>query len=509
MNTPLNISIGPDHHLTHQEVDLVANNPNTRVVLSSAAVDAVQKARAEVDRLVAEMRPVYGLTTGFGKFKDKFINQKDTATLQSNLIRSHSAGVGEPLSIPHTRAMLLVRINSLALGYSGIRIETLNHAVELLNRNIIPVVPSQGSVGSSGDLAPLSHLGLALMGEGEVWHQGERTETHSVFAQTGLRPIAFAAKEGLAWNNGTSCMLGTIACTLTLAERLVANADGAAALTVEAVQGVTTAFDAKVHKVRPHPGQIETAATLRTLLDGSKLVNRDPKRIQDSYSIRCIPQVHGAVKDCIAYVRAVVDRELNSVTDNPLIFAHEHEVISGGNFHGEPLAIAADALGIALSCLGNISERRTAKLVDSATSEGLPLFLVAPERGGLENGLMIPQYVAAALVSENKTLAHPASVDSIPTSANQEDYVSMGSIATRKAWSIAVNVSNVLAIEYLTNTQAIEFRGKDLLGPATRRIYDMIRTTVPPIDFDRAFSGDIDAIAGMIRSGSLSTAITV
>lgn len=503
MSKPPGITIGPDHPLTHLEVDLVANNPGTRVVLSSDAVKAVERARAEVDHLIAEMRPVYGLTTGFGKFKDKFIDQQDTAALQSNLIRSHSTGVGEPLSIAHTRAMLLVRINSLAQGYSGIRLETLTLALELLNRNIIPVVPSQGSVGSSGDLAPLSHLGLALMGEGEVWDGGKRSATAAVLAKAGIRPIAFAAKEGLAWNNGTSCMLGTIACTLALAERLVANADGAAALTVEAVQGVTTAFDSKVHRVRPHPGQIETAATLRTLLDGSKLVNRDPKRIQDSYSIRCIPQVHGAVKDCIAYVRSVVDRELNSVTDNPLIFADEHEVISGGNFHGEPLAIAADALGIALSCLGNISERRTAKLVDSATSEGLPLFLVVPERGGLENGLMIPQYVAAALVSENKTLAHPASVDSIPTSANQEDYVSMGSIATRKAWTIALNVGNILAIEYLTNTQAIEFRGKDLLAPATRRIYDTVRTKVPPIDGDRVFSGDIEAIAGLIRSGQL------
>lgn len=503
MTRSITLEIGPDHHLTHHEVDLVAHNPLVQVIFSSAAVSAVERARAEVDSLIKEMRPVYGLTTGFGKFKDKFIHQDDTAALQANLIRSHSTGVGEPLSIPHTRAMLLVRINSLAQGHSGIRIVMLEQALALLNRNLIPVVPSQGSVGSSGDLAPLSHLGLALMGEGEIWYQGKRRPTVEVLVAEGMKPVMFAAKEGLAWNNGTSCMLGTIACTMALAERLVAAADRSAALTVEAVQGMTAAFDSKVHAVRPHPGQIATAETMRRLLRGSKLVDHNPKRIQDSYSIRCIPQVHGAVKDCLDYVRAVVDRELNSVTDNPLIFPTEHEVISGGNFHGEPLAIAADALGIAMSCLANISERRTAKLVDSATSEGLPLFLVAPERGGLENGLMIPQYVAAALVSENKMLAHPASVDSIPTSANQEDYVSMGSIACRKAWTICQNVANVLAIEFLTNTQALEFRDKTLLAPATKKVYDTIRIKVPPINADRVYTPDIEAIKSLIVGGVL------
>lgn len=503
MSHETTLTIGPDHHLTHREVDVVAHNPSTRVVLSSEAVAAVERARAEVDALIKEMRPVYGLTTGFGMFKDKFIHQEDTAALQANLIRSHSTGVGEPMSIPHTRAMLLVRINSLSQGHSGIRMVMLNQALELLNRNLIPVVPSQGSVGSSGDLAPLSHLGLVLMGEGEVWYKGVRTPTADVFAAEGMQPVMFAAKEGLAWNNGTSCMLGTIACTMALAERLVEAADRSAALTLEAVRGMTAAFDPKVHAVRPHPGQVATAATIRDLVQGSKLVNENLKRIQDSYSLRCIPQVHGAVKDAVEYVRSVVDRELNSVTDNPIIFPEEHEVISGGNFHGEPLAIAADTLGIAMSCLANISERRTAKLVDSATSEGLPLFLVAPERGGLENGLMIPQYVAAALVSENKMLAHPASVDSIPTSANQEDYVSMGSIACRKAWQICQNVSHVLAIEFLTNTQALEFRDTTLLAPATKKLYQTIRAKVPPIDADRVYTPDIEAINKLIVGGNL------
>lgn len=494
------IAVGPDKHLTMEGVTEVAHDLSVNVRLSPLAKRRVAESRAVVERMVARKRIVYGVTTGFGNFKNKIIGIKDTAELQRNLMRSHSVGVGEPLAPEMVRAALLVRLNSLAQGYSGVRLELLDFLCEVLNHGIVPVVPSQGSVGSSGDLAPLSHMGLALMGEGEAWHKGRRMKGSEALRRAGLTPITFEAKEGLAWNNGTSVMTGIAALAAHGAEQLADAADMACALSLEAVCGVSAAFEEQVHKIRPHPGQIIVAERIRRFIAGSRLVDSVSNRVQDSYSLRCAPQVHGAARDAIRYVADVVERELNAVTDNPLIFARPARAVSGGNFHGEPIAIAMDTLAIAIAELANISERRTAKLVDAATNEGLPMFLIASEKAGLHSGLMMPQYTAAALVSENKVLAHPASVDSIPTSANQEDHVSMGTIAARKAWSILENAWNVIAIEYLTTTQASDFRGPRKLGKKTYEMYKFIRKGVPVIREDREFASDIKRIRILLKS---------
>jgi len=450
--------------------------------------------------MLEQKKIVYGITTGFGSFKNKFIDKKDTEELQKNLIRSHSAGVGELLAPEFVRAAMVVRLNSLSQGYSGVRIELLDFLCEVINKNIVPDVPSQGSVGSSGDLAPLSHMGLVLMGEGSALYKGKKMSGINALKKAGLKPIIFHAKEGLAWNNGTSVMTGIAALILVRAKRLIDVADASCALTIEAICGTSDAYNEKIHAIRPHPGQIISANNIRTYFKGSKLVDFFPNRIQDAYSIRCSPQVHGAVRDAITYVEAVIDRELNSVTDNPLIFEKPERALSGGNFHGEPVAIAMDTFGIAISELANISERRTAKLVDSSTNEGLPMFLIAEEKAGLHSGLMISQYTAAALVSENKVLAHPASVDSIPTSANQEDHVSMGTIAARKAVKILENAENVLAIELLTNTQAIDFRDPKKLGDITKKVYSLIRKHVDYLGGDRELASDINKIHKILVS---------
>lgn len=492
------LTIGPDHHLTPGEVHAIAHNPGIKVVLSSRARAKLAESRGVVDSMVAERKIVYGVTTGFGSFKNKAISRDDVAALQKNLIRSHSVGVGPALPAEVVRACFLVRLNSLAQGYSGVRLELVDLLTAIINKNIIPFVPSQGSVGSSGDLVPLSHMGLILMGEGRAWYKGELMAGDEALGMAGLSPLVFAAKEGLAFNNGTSAMTGIAALAIHDAERLVAIADMGCALTLEAVCGVTGAFDERVHMVRPHPGQAKSAENIRKFIRGSKLINSVPSRVQDGYSLRCAPQVHGAIRDAIAYAKSTVERELNSVTDNPLIFSEPRgEAISGGNFHGEPIAIAMDTLGIAISELANISERRTARLVNSETNEGLPLFLIARDKAGLHSGLMIPQYTAAALVSENKILAHPASVDSIPTSANQEDHVSMGTIAARKALNILQNTENVLAIEYLTATQAIDFRQPEKLGKFTKLAYAITRRRVPMIKADRELHKDVTKIREM------------
>jgi histidine ammonia-lyase len=499
-----NLELGPDHVLTTEEVYRVATGLVPQVSLSGDALDAIDRSRKVVENLIENGEVVYGITTGFGMFKDVYVEPEKAAQLQTNLIRSHAVGVGGELSSEVIRGALLARVNSLAKGYSGIRRQLAETALALLNADICPVVPSQGSVGASGDLAPLSHMGLALMGEGEVRHRGARMPSRDALAAEGIEPITFTAKEGLAWNNGTSVMLSTLSLALYRAEYLADIADIACAMTLEAVQGTGNAFRAQIHQVRPHAGQSISAQRIRNVVKGSKLVDAVPGRVQDAYSIRCAPQVHGASRDALTYVRSVVDIELNSVTDNPIVFPDTGEILSGGNFHGEPLAQAADTLAIAVSEFGAISERRTARLVDSHTNEGLPLFLIPTESAGFHSGLMMPQYTAAALASENKSLSHPASVDSIPTSANQEDHVSMGSIATRKALKVVEHVESILAIELLTAVQAVEFRGPDLLAPKTRAVYDLVRAAMPFVAEDRALYLDIEAVRGAMLGESMA-----
>ncbi|MDB5194627.1 MAG: histidine ammonia-lyase [Parcubacteria group bacterium] len=485
------IEIGPDRHLTPETVDSISRSRLLKVRLSAEARRRTKASRLIVEKMIKDKKVVYGVTTGFGNFKDKIISPDEVENLQKNLIRSHATGVGPLLSSEEVRAAMLVRLNSLSQGYSGVRHVLLDLLCELINRDVTPIVPSQGSVGSSGDLAPLSHIGLVLMGEGEAMYKGKRMSGTLALKSAKLSPIAFAAKEGLAFNNGTSVMTGIAALAFIRARRLADLSDMAAALTIEASCGVSSALDKRIHDLRPHPGQKKSAENIRNLLKGSKLVDSMPGRIQDSYSLRCTPQVHGAARDAISYAEAVLTREINAVTDNPIIFPDG--AISGGNFHGEPIAISFDTLGIAVSELANISERRTAKLVDPSTSNGLPAFLIAPEKAGLHSGLMIPQYTAAALVSENKVLAHPASVDSIPTSANQEDHVSMGTIAVRKAAKILDNSEYVLAIEFLTACQGIDFRKPQHLAPNTAKAYKAMRKRVSYISEDRELHKDIEA----------------
>ncbi len=495
-----NLEIGPDHHLSPEAVDLVAHNVKAKVKLSAIAKRRIKKSRDVVERMLKGRKVVYGITTGFGSFKDKLISAEDVEELQKNLIRSHSTGVGELFSIEQVKAAMLVRLNSLAQGYSGVRLEFLELFCEMINRNVIPAVPSQGSVGSSGDLAPLSHIGLVLMGEGKAFYKGKLMPGGTAMKKAGLSPTVLAAKEGLAFNNGTSVMTGLAALALVKTKKLVNLADVGCALTLEASCAVSSAFDKRIHNLRPHPGQKLVAENIRKFIAGSRLIDSVPGRIQDSYSLRCTPQIHGASRDAIAYVEETVVRELNSVTDNPLIFQNPDQAISGGNFHGEPIAIAFDTLAIAISEIANISERRTAKLIDPSTSNGLPAFLISPDKAGLHSGLMISQYTAAALVSENKVLAHPASVDSIPTSANQEDHVSMGTIAVRKAVKIIENVENVLAIEFLTACQAIDFRNPKKLGKLTKIYYKAIRRKVPFLSHDRELHKDIEKVREVMRN---------
>ncbi len=496
------LDLGPDHTLTVEEVHRVATDITFEVSLSEAAISAIQRSREVVERLIEKGSVAYGITTGFGKFKDVYIEADKVSQLQTNLIRSHAVGVGDEYPEEIVRASLLTRVNSLSKGYSGIRPELAETALAILNNNICPIVPSQGSVGASGDLAPLSHIGLTLMGEGEAMYQGRRMQSSEALTLAGITPITFTAKEGLAWNNGTSVMLATLSLALKRARVLADIADIACAMTLEAVCGTSDAFRKEVHAIRPHVGQKVSAERIWDMIQGSLLVNSVPGRIQDAYSIRCAPQVHGASRDAIAYVESVVNTELGAVTDNPLVFPDTGEILSGGNFHGEPLAQAADMLAIAVSELASISERRSARLVDSNLNEGLPLFLVKPELAGFHSGLMMPQYTAAALVSENKVLSHPASVDSIPTSANQEDHVSMGSIATRKALQVVRNAESVLAIELMTAAQALEFRDVSKLSPKITKIFDLIRTATTALGEDRILYTDIAEVRCLIEKNS-------
>lgn len=488
------------------DVYLVARK-RVPVGVPAGCVAAMRRSRAVVDGMLAEDRVVYGITTGFGFMKDRRIEQAEVAQLQRNLIMSHAAGVGTPFATPIVRAMMLLRINALVKGFSGVRPEVVELLVEMLNRGVHPHIPSQGSVGASGDLAPLSHLALVLIGQGKAEYRGMVLSGKDALEAAELAPIELAAKEGLALVNGTQAM-GAMGClALEQARMLAKAADIACASTVEALLGSQAPFQSAVHLLRPHVGQMASARNLTRLVAGSELMasHKDCGQVQDGYSLRCAPQVHGATRDALAYARQVFQIEINAVTDNPLIFADRDEAVSAGHFHGQPLALPLDFLAIAMSELANISERRVERMVNPALSNGLPTFLTA--KPGLNSGLMVAQYTAAALVSENKVLAHPASVDSIPTSAGQEDHVSMGTTAGRKLGQVIDNVSNVLAIELMCAAQAIDLRPKLAAGRGVAAAHRFIREVVPHLDEDRVLADDIRRLREKLDDGSLVAAV--
>ena len=491
--------------LTFEQVLAVAygdaNNPP--VVLSERAKKQVARSANAVQILLDRGEIAYGITTGFGAFKDKIISREEVELLQRNILVSHAVGVGKPFDVPTTRAIILIRANTLARGFSGIRPETLELLIEFLNRGVNPIIPEKGSLGASGDLAPLAHMACVLIGEGEAMFDGERLPAKAALEKAGLQPIAIAAKEGLALTNGTTIMTAVGLLETHKAKRLAEVADISGCLSLEALNGTVSAFDERIHALRPHPRQIECAKNLREILADSDFVRCfDPANCQDAYTLRCMPQVHGACRDAIAYAEWVVNIELNAVTDNPLIFCDENcekiEVISGGNFHGEPLALAFDYLAIALSELANISERRLMRLTDeNSNAHVLPAFLT--ENGGLNSGFMLVQYTAAALCTENKIFSHPASVDTIPSSANVEDHVSMGVTSVLKLRQIAENLEHVLALELFAAAQGIDFRRKKIgadknLGKGTERLYNLIREKVPFIEQDTYMKNYIDAV---------------
>jgi histidine ammonia-lyase len=483
------------------------------VLLSADAREAVDRARAVVDEIVASDKVAYAITTGVGKLSEVRIAGDQIRELQVNLVRSHAVGVGEALSAAETRAMMLLRANSLAKGYSGVRAIVIDTLCEMLNRGVTPFVPSQGSVGASGDLAPLAHLALALIGEGEcIDATGACIPSADALRRAQIKPLVLEAKESISLINGTQGMLAVGTLALLAAETLVDSADVLGGLCCDALKGTDAAFDERIHKARPHAGQMKTASNLRKMLEGSEIreSHRACGRVQDAYSLRCIPQVHGAVRDTLAHCREVFETEANSAVDNPLVFITDAknfkgDVISGGNFHGQPLAFALDFLGIALSSLAGISERRIERLVNPALSEGLPPFLA--QGAGLNSGFMMPQVTAASLVSENKVLAHPASVDSITTSGNKEDYVSMGMTAAIKLKRIVENTRNVLAIEAMAVAQAIDFLAPLKTSRRGEAAHAAIRSVCPTMEKDRVMYKDFARIAELIASGKVAEVV--
>ena len=491
--------------LTLESLIRITRN-GAQVCASLEAMEDVKKSRALVEELVAGGRPMYGINTGFGRFSEVAIPEEDINLLQIKLILADAAGVGAPLPTDVVRGMLVMRANSLLNGFSGVRPVVINTILDMLNRGVHPVVPEKGSVGSSGDLCPLAHMVLPMIGLGEAEYNGVVMEGAEAMAKAKIPLIELKAKEGLALINGTQCMTSVAAHALADAITLKKTADIVGALTVESLRGIKNAYDPRIQDVRQHSGQKEAAENMLRLLEGSEYVTTQGElRMQDSYSLRCIPQIHGASRLAIDYVASVVENEINAVTDNPIVLVDTGDVFSGGNFHGQPVAIAADTLGIALSELGNISERRIAKLIDPALNHGLPAFLV--KHGGINCGFMIPQYAAAALVSENKVLAHPASVDSIPTSAGQEDHVSMGTIGARKAAQILENVRMVLGIELMCAAQALDLQEKRKLGAGTEAAYKVIRGAVKFMEEDRVFYKDQKLAAELIADGTLVKAV--
>lgn len=468
------------------------------VTISEKAKTAIDANRKTVEEMLLKKKTMYGINTGFGKFSDVVIDESDVNTLQLNLIYSHACGVGEPFSEEVSRAMLLLRANALSQGFSGVRFSLVQQLIDFINAEIHPVIPQQGSLGASGDLAPLSHLSLALLGKGEVFYQGKQVSTMTALEAEGLTPITLRAKEGLALINGTQAMTAIGVMTMLEFEKLLRQSELIAGMTMEGLQGIITAFDDQLHSLRGHQEQIDVAERMRQLLEGSQLITEQGElRVQDAYSLRCIPQVLGASWQTYNYVKGILQTEMNAVTDNPLIFSDREQVVSGGNFHGQPVGFALDFLKLGISEAGNISERRVERLVNPQLND-LPPFL--SPNPGLESGAMIMQYSAASLVSENKTLAHPATVDSIPSSANQEDHVSMGTIAGRHAAMMLKNTRRVIAIEFICAMQAVEFQGIDRMGEATRAFYEKGREIVSPITEDRVFSTDIENIASWLRT---------
>jgi len=475
------------------------------VAVSENGERRVAKTSALIERWVKEKRVIYGITTGFGALCNVTISAKDTRRLQENILMSHAAGVGEPLPEDVVRAIMALRIHDLCMGYSGCRMETIRYLLEFLNRRVTPVVPEKGSVGASGDLAPTAHLGLVLIGRGEAYYRGSRMAGAKVLDRIGRAPLALAAGEGLALINGTQVMTAIGALVVHDAVRLSKMADIACAMTLEVLMGSNSEFDPRIHQVRPHPGQMVTADNMLRLTEASEIITSHEgcARVQDAYTLRCAPQIHGASKDAVAHARRVIDVEINATTTNPLIFPDTEEVRLGGNFHGQPVAMAADYLSMGLAELGSVSERRIERLVNPQLSE-LPAFLV--NHGGINSGFMIGQYAAAALVSENKVLAHPACVDSIPTSANKEDHVSMGTIAIRQTREILTNVENVIAIELLCAAQAYDLLTESRplkSGKGTREAYRVIRRHVPYMAQDRELHRDIATMVAVLRSGEI------
>jgi histidine ammonia-lyase len=495
------------HSLTLETLSRIAAG-DCRIVIAPSARRAMEESVKVVQELLEAGDPIYGVTTGFGKFAEHSIPRAAIRKLQRNLVRSHSVGVGENADAGTVRAMLALRVNALAIGASGIRPSTVDLMVDMLNLGVVPRIPEKGSVGASGDLAPLAHLALVVIGEGEAFVDGTLMGGAEALERVGLSPIELEAKEGLALINGTQLMSAIGALAVFEAERLCRAADIIGAMSLEAVRGTNRAFDHRIHALRPHPGQQAVAENLRRLTSDSEMMASHRfghHKVQDPYSLRCMPQVHGAARDVIGYARRVIEIEMNSVTDNPLVFADTREVISGGNFHGEPVGMAMDGAGIGIAELASISERRIEAMLDPAFSE-LPPFLTL--HAGVDSGFMVSQYTAAALVSENKILAHPATVDSIPTSANQEDHVSMGTIAARKGREILHNAQTVLAIELLCAAEGFDFRRPLKSSDALEAAHQLVRSRVPHVHEDRAMSYDIETARVLIVTGELETAVT-
>lgn len=493
------------NNLSLELVEKIAHNPSI-ITISSQTLSRIKSGRAVVEKIIKENQTVYGITTGFGRFAEVRISSDDIDQLQENLIKSHATGVGQVFRPNQVRAVMLLQANQLAKGASGIRPIVVQQLLGLLNNDIIPLVPRQGSVGASGDLSPLAHIGLVMIGRGQAFNKGKIVSGAAALKKAGMKPLILKAKEGLAITNGTEVMTAIGILNLLEAERLCKIADIAGAMSLEALRGTNVAFDAEIHKLRPYAGQKGSAENLRRLLAGSQIrrSHKECLKVQDAYSLRCMPQVHGATKGALQHIRQVLETELNSVTDNPLVIVNKGQVLSGGNFHGQPVALAMDYLGIATAELADISERRISRLLDVSLS-GLPGFLT--QYGGLNSGLMIVQNTAASLVSENKVLAHPSSVDSIPTSANQEDHVSMGTIGARKAGQICDNVRYVLACELLCASQGLEFHKPLKPGKGVNAAYQAVRARVKSFIYDREFYLDIEEIADLIREDTILHAV--
>jgi len=481
---------------------------NRRVELSPRARYAMTQSRKLVEKMIQGKEVIYGVTTGVGSLSTQRIEAAEARQLQLNVVRSHACGVGEPLDARESRGLLLLRANTLAMGLSGVRPEVAELLCEFLNHGVHPVVPARGSVGASGDLAPLAHVALALVGEGEVHYQGRRRRALPAIKEAGLKPLALEAKEGLSLVNGTQAMLSVGLLALRSAELLMDTADVAGALSLDALRGSRKPFDERLHRARPHPGQMVTAKNIWRLTQGSEInrSHRGCSRVQDAYSLRCIPQVHGAARDALNYARQTFEREINSATDNPLVFVGEGEVISGGNFHGQPLATVLDLMALALTHLGGISERRIDRMVNPLTSDLPPFLANSP---GLESGFMLAQVTAAALASENKILAHPASADSIPTSGNKEDYVSMGMTAALKLRPLLSNLTTIIAIELLAACQAIDLLAPLRTGRLAEKAKALLRTVSPPVTRDRPLHKDIARVAQLVSEGAFARALSM